>query len=75
MFQNRFERENEIKDILISLFRNGAIRSTGEDIIEILVDQDSVALFVNTNKIKQIAQEINSATPPEEVFNSNARMR
>ena len=58
MFQNRFKRENEIQDVLLELFRRGAIRSTGDEPIEILVGYDSVSLSINKERLEQIIQEV-----------------
>lgn len=72
MFANRFQREAEIKDAIIELFRNGSIRSTGDDLIEISVDYNSVSLSINRDALTQIIRE-SGAAPTQEVFQS-ARM-
>ena len=75
MFQNRFQRENEILDAIIQAFRTGAIRSTGDDPIDISVDHNSVALSINRERLEQVIQEVVQGTTITTRRVENARMR
>lgn len=74
MFQNRFQREVEVKDAVIELFRNGSIRSTGENLIEISVDFNSVSLAINRDELEQVIRDVVSTTDTGTIFQDN-RMR
>ena len=74
MFQNRFERRNEVEEILLELFGRGAIRSTGDELIEIVVGHDSVALSINRENFEQTIQEIVERTTTTTGGDVNARM-
>ena len=74
MFQNQQQRINEIEDVVLELFRRGAIRSRGDDIIDIIVDHDSVSLLINVEQLQTVVQQVVSrgGTTVNQVV--NARM-
>ena len=62
MIQNRFQRENEVNDAIIRFFRDGKFRSTGDELIEISVDFNSVSISLRMERFQQLVQEAVSST-------------
>ena len=72
---NRFQRENEIRDLVFRLFQDGSIRSTGDEIIHIDADFNSVALSLNIERLQQVILEVVENTIEETGGDQDNRMR
>ena len=72
---NRYQLENLIQNEIVEFFRSGKARSTGEELIDISTDHDSVSFSINTERLIQILRGDTTILRGGDTINTDTRMR